>query len=703
MRLSKHYRPLLASVFFGLSLPFTGFGQTSFTSNSATGAWNTTRWNNSSDGPAYTSAYTANQNVSFTSGTYTFAGMGTALNVGNITVANNVTVNFASTGSTFATGGNVRTIDVGAGGLFDFNGQAISIATGVGFIKAGPGVLGTGAGNFTGGFTLQAGTVIARGTTGLGSGATNTLTLNGGTLASNGSRDFANTRFGGGIVIGGNVQFGELATNVSIASSSANLSFANNVSLGASTRTLTLGNTGTQTFSGVISNSAGGITFAANPGTTGGRFEITNTSNTFTGNISINGGEVRFTADGSLGNAANDIIIDGGTLSNAASFALGAGRTISVGDGPGTAINVTPSTTVTSNNPISNKTGETGSWAKTGSGTLILGGASDYTGTTTISQGTVQLTTGNNRLPTTTVVSLGQSASSNLGTLDLNGQNQQITGLISIAGNNATASNNTVTSATPATLTLSGTGTYSFGAGTDANSGVIIGAIALVKSGSGTQTLGDANTYTGGTTISAGTLNITNTSGSATGTGTITLTSSGTLSGTGTIVPATNTNISLDGNVIVGDTTLGTAVASFITLNTSGTGVTTTATSTIFQFDLFTRIGSAPNPLGSAADYIRLPGTLNNTSSGSNLGTIVVTNRTGGTTFTKGDSWRLFDFQGTGSISDDFNIDASNLALSPGLIGEFDRFSGTFSIVPEPSRTLFLALGLLTLTLRRRR
>ena len=36
------------------------FAQTSYTSNSATGAWNTSRWNNSSDGPTYTSAYTAN-------------------------------------------------------------------------------------------------------------------------------------------------------------------------------------------------------------------------------------------------------------------------------------------------------------------------------------------------------------------------------------------------------------------------------------------------------------------------------------------------------------------------------------------------------------------------------------------------------------------------------------------------------------------
>ncbi len=226
-------------------------------------------------------------------------------------------------------------------------------------------------------------------------------------------------------------------------------------------------------------------------------------------------------------------------------------------------------------------------------------------------------------------------------------------------------------------------------------------SLALSKTGTSTLTLSNANTYSGGTTISGGTLNITNTSGSATGTGALTLDATRTLSGTGIIAPATDTNINLNGSLIVGNSNLGSPVASSITLATSGTGVTNTSTTSFFYFDLFTRIGGA-NPLGSAADYITLPGTLNNTSVGPILGTIVITNRTGGTTFSLGDSWHLFDFQGTGSITDDFNIDATDLLLSPGLIGQFDRLSGTFSIVPEPSRTLFLALGLLTLTLRRR-
>jgi autotransporter-associated beta strand protein len=627
-----------------------------------------------------------------------------AFNIGNITVSSGVNVNFTAASGTVSGNGSVRTIDVASGATIDFNTQAFSTAAGNGWIKSGAGVLALAGGGYTGGFRLDAGTAIARGVDAFGAGGSNILTLNGGTIASNATRSFANTKYGGGIVIGGNVQFGELATVVSLASSSANLSFANNVNLGSATRTLTQGNNGVNTFSGVISNTSGGLTFAANSGTDG-RFEITNTTNTFTGDINVNGGEVRFTTNGSMGNAANDIVIDGGRFSKAndsTTVTLGAGRTIAVGDGVGTGISSPGSGTLIYNGEIANKSGETGSWAKQGGGILELGGVSTYTGDTAINNGTVRLTTGNDRLPTTTTLTLGQAASANLGTLDINGFNQQIAGVSSVTGTSAAANNNIITSTNPATLTLGGSGSYSYGDGTAANSGIITGAIALLKSGLGTQTLGDENAYTGGTTISGGTLNVTNGSGSATGSGALTLDSTGTLSGTGIIAPATNTNINLNGSLVVGNSTLGSPVASSITLTTSGSGVTTTSTSSLFHFDLFTRIGGS-NPLGSAADYIKLPGTLNNTSVGPNLGTIVITNRTGGTTFALGDSWHLFDFTGGGTITDDFNVDYANLGLSGDLIGQFDRLSGTFSIVPEPSRTLFLALGLLTLTLRRRR
>jgi autotransporter-associated beta strand protein len=349
-----------------------------------------------------------------------------------------------------------------------------------------------------------------------------------------------------------------MAANVSIASDTANLTFGDTMNLGGANRILTLGSNGTMTFGGVISNTgSAGVTFGANPGA-GGRFEVANTGNTFTGDISILGGEVRFTADGSFGNSANNIKVDGGRLAtvNSGTYTLGASRVVSVGDTAGTSISTPGAGTFTINTGIIDVIGKTGAWAKQGGGTLQLGGVSTYTGATAINNGVLQLTTGNNRLPTGTVLSLGQAASSNLGTFDLNALNQQVAGLNSTTGTNSNATlSNTITSASAATLTVGGTGSYSYGDNTPANSGIITGAVSLVKTGSGIQTLGGVNTYTGTTTVSQGTLAIASTgninsssgvtinggelkyNGSASLTAPLTFTS-GTISGTGTIASA---------------------------------------------------------------------------------------------------------------------------------------------------------------------
>jgi autotransporter-associated beta strand protein len=371
----------LLFLFFGL-LAQSGWGQTSYTSTSATNAWNASRWNNSSDASPYTSAFTANNAVNFTSGTYNFAGMGATVFVGNVSVASGVTVNFASTGSTFSTNGNVRTFDIASGGLFNFNSQNISTGT-LGFIKSGGGTLYISSGSaYTGGFTLDAGTMVIGGVNALGSGGT--LSFNGGTLCASSTKDLS-SKFTS-ITVGGNVQFGEVAANAPFASTGSNITFSNNMSLGSSLRTLTLGGSGTITFGGVISNSgSNGLTFTANSNGTG-RFDITGT-NTFSGPVNINGNgtgvaEVRFTSDGSLGNTSNTININGGRLSmlSGASYTLTSGRGIQVGNISGTSISTPGATGVlTYNGVISDLSGATpGAWAKQGSGKLSLGGVSTY-------------------------------------------------------------------------------------------------------------------------------------------------------------------------------------------------------------------------------------------------------------------------------------------------------------------------------------
>jgi autotransporter-associated beta strand protein len=482
-------------------LAVNAWGQLYWNTNGSSANWTAANWSFTGSAPFTTAwndntdaVFGANSSVTFVDGT----------KIGNVTVNDGFTVTVTQAGT--LTTSSISTIYVGTGSTLTWTGQAMASTNG--FIKSGSGTwnIGSVTTPYTGGFTLNAGTVsvTSTGTCSLGSGA---LTINGGTLSSTGTKTFANTS----ITIRGDFAVSGTGTST----------YTCPVDLGASSRTITNSTTsGSRTFSGIISGSIdAGLTFV---GSGGGTIDITGTSNTFSGNITVTGAEVTFASDGSLGAVpgsvtANNIVIDGGRLTlippASTSYTLNANRGIQIGATANTSISVKTGISVTYNGVIADKPSTVGAWAKQGAAIVILGGVSTYSGATSINNGIVQLSGGSNRLPTGTTINVGQASSTNLGTFDLDGYNQEIAGLVSTTGINASINKNTVTSSSPATLTISGSGTYSYGSGTAANSGIITGSISLVKTGSGKQTLGDANTYTGLTTVSGGTLQLSYSSG----------------------------------------------------------------------------------------------------------------------------------------------------------------------------------------------
>ncbi|MCX7262440.1 MAG: autotransporter-associated beta strand repeat-containing protein, partial [Burkholderiales bacterium] len=192
--------------------------------------------------------------------------------------------------------------------------------------------------------------------------------------------------------------------------------------------------------------------------------------------------------------------------------------------------------------------GYTGSSGATG--VLNLAGTNTYTGGTTVSGGTLQAgsttafggASGALTVNTGAVLDLNGKALANANSLSLNGtgisaggalKNSSVTGA-TYAGLVALGSNSSIVGDT-GTIALSNVGnlTGAFALTLGGTQGGSVASIigtdtgTLVKEGAGTWTLAGANTYSGGTTISAGTLK----AGSATafGTGVVGVTSGATL------------------------------------------------------------------------------------------------------------------------------------------------------------------------------
>ncbi len=163
-------------------------------------------------------------------------------------------------------------------------------------------------------------------------------------------------------------------------------------------------------------------------------------------------------------------------------------------------------------------------------------------------------------------------------------------GALSSASATAVVAANDSTIGAESTCTLQLTGT----SGLAAYAGIIrpgtgSSSLAVVKDGESTQIFsGNSNTYNGGTTINAGTLLVNNTSGSGTGTGSVTV-AGGVFGGTGFVAPtgASGIGVTAGGFIAPGDG-IGT-----LNLNLGGTtGILDLRSGGDFRFEL-----GAPNEL----------------------------------------------------------------------------------------------------------
>lgn len=297
----------------------------------------------------------------------------------------------------------------------------------------------------------------------------------------------------------------------------------------------------------------------------------------------------------------------------------------------------------TSNGTFAGVISGTGQVIKSGTGRVGLTGVNTYTGGTTISAGTLLVTTSslsgavvnnatlqfnqNGRGTYAGVISgTGEVVKTGTGAAGLTGANTYTGGTSINEGTlvvtSASLPGNVVNSAT-LQFNQNGRGTYA---------GVIVGSGSVVKTGTGSVGLTGANTYSGGTTVSDGILLVTTSSlpGDVVNNATLQFnqngrgTYTGVISGTGGVVKTGTGAAGLSGaNTYTGGTTV-----------SEGTLVVTSASlpgdvvnNAIIQFN--------QNGNGTYAAVITGTGSLLKTGTG-NLGLTGLNNYSGGTTISEG-------------------------------------------------------------------
>ena len=209
--------------------------------------------------------------------------------------------------------------------------------------------------------------------------------------------------------------------------------------------------------------------------------------------------------------------------------------------------------------------------------------------------------------------------------------------------------------------------------------GSITGPLGLKKQGAGTLTLSGVSTYTGGTVISAGILNVNADPALGGPAGAVTIENNATLQAGGPVTVASRT------------ITLGTGGGK---IDTNGNTVTLDTGSTVTGTTL-EKTGTGTLNLKGSQTYAALTTTAGTTNLYSALGT-------GTSTLTANATTNIYASQTLASLT---IADGVEVTFGDGLpfAGGSDKFGGGAAVVPEPGSMALLLAGALGLAARRRR
>jgi autotransporter-associated beta strand protein len=358
------------------------------------------------------------------------------------------------------------------------------------------------------------------------------LTTNSTATVAMGSNSTLAVVIGGGTANAGNITFGNLTAtgNFSLKGPQAGFPGLRFGTMNDGGFQMTLLGGGTSSLAGINpinsyttagSSFTGSLVLGNSGGTEGASYSASAVGSTIitTGNITVNSNSLLTLANtGSFGNAASVLTLNGNGLANTGGSLISstAGTTNWLGTTVlGADATVAPANTLSLNLAVS------GGFKLTmaGAGVLTLPVANSHTGGTTLTSGTLNINHAN---------ALGTIAGTftiSGGTID-NTSGSPITTLnypMSWGGNFAFTGTSNLNLGTGAVTLATANRQVTVSGGVLAIGGNTSGAFRLTKAGAGTLTLSGTNGHTGGTTLSAGTLNINNSNALGTIAGTFTI------------------------------------------------------------------------------------------------------------------------------------------------------------------------------------